>query len=136
MTDRSTLMSALSLELTAQAVKHPQRTRAPLTTRLTYLNAAALRVDHEVLDDLHIGPRGVVCTHDVGRLGSALVTLAASALAMLEALDIDPMTLFPPSCNYCEHGQPSSRDGGVYCARLRIHKHDAEPCDTGYVRRK
>lgn len=136
MTDRNTLMTALTLEVTAQAVKYPERARAPLTTRLGYLNAATMGVGHEVLDGLHIGPHGIVCTHDVNRVGCALLALAANALLMLDALDVDPLTLFPPSCNYCEHGQPSTRDGGVYCTRMRVHKPDAEPCDTGYVRRR
>lgn len=133
MSDRGALIRALDSHMTARVMRGEDRV-GDVLSRIVRINEAFATLNCEITRSLITTPRGVICAHDDTRLGLAAIDLMAQAGSMLEYLRVDPEGLFAPSCHYCIHCQPSSREGCIFCKDQGINRPTSEICDTGFER--
>jgi len=119
------IITALTLELAARKAKGDTCPNSPVHAHFELTHALA-HVTEQVADS---------CI-DTPRTAQALLGLAATALQFIDAFGAELADLIPPTCWYCDHARTSTRDCGVYCAELRIHKPDASICTTGHYTRR
>lgn len=130
---RGDILQALDSFMTARVMRGEDRT-GDILVRMARLNEVFSAVNVEITRSLVNTPRGIVCVHDDTRLGLALMDVMAHAGSLLEYLSVDPDGLFAPSCHYCIHCQPSSREGCIYCKKHGINRPTSEICEDGYER--